>query len=431
MQRPGIRGNTMATIPLLLLFVLLSGAACRSAGAPAAHPPASAPAPRLTPDPARLAASPELAQSLATSPFALFRFVNEAWTRATCEALAREIRAAPTVRVHGDAHIEQYALTLDARGLDDFDDSARGPAAVDLVRFVGSIELAAMARGWHEAVPAAIDAFFEGYRRGLEDPGYLPTDPAVVVRLRSEMTSGPRTFVAWADSLMQPFTDDELARLQWDRLETHAAKVDPAFTPAFLRLKKVGWLRMGIGSALDRKFLARIDGPTPSQDDDLVIEVKQARAHATEVCGDGSPTVEAFRIVAGLQQLGRIRQGLLVAIPWEEGERGGGGWWVRAWDPSYRELDIASLASPAELREVAFDAGVQLGSANLAHREAEEARRARRRELEGLARLEARIRLVARELTVELLEAWKRLGQETSRPTRGAGDSPTRASATP
>lgn len=400
----------MAKVTLLLLLIL-SVAACRSGGPPPAARPDSPRTSRLTLDTARLAAaSPELADSLAASPFALFRFVNDEWTRATCEALAAEIRTAPTVRVHGDAHLEQYALTLDARGLDDFDDSARGPAAIDLVRFVGSMELAAMARGWHDAIPTAIDAFFDGYRRGLQDPRYMPADPAVVVRLRTEMTSGPKTFAAWAESLMHPFTDDELARLEWHRLEVHAAKVDPAFTPEFLRLKKVGWLRTGIGSALDRKFLALIEGPTPALEDDLVIEAKQIRSPMAEDCGDGLPTREAFRIVRGLQQLGRIGQGLLVAIPSFERESSNvGGWWVRAWDPSYRELDTSDLMSPEELREVAFDSGVQLGSANLAELDGQEARRTRGLEYDALARLEARIRLVAHDLTGELMESWKRL----------------------
>jgi hypothetical protein len=400
-------GNTMAKITLLLLLLITSAAACRSAKSP---PAPAAPAPsRLTPDAARLAASPELAASLAATPFALFRFVNEQWTRATCDALADEIRSAPIVRLHGDAHIEQYALTLNERGLDDFDDSARGPAAVDLVRFAGSIELAASARDWHAALPTAIDSLFEGYRRGLEEPEYLPPDPAVVLRLRAEMTRGPKTFVAWADSLMQPLTDGEAAKLEWPRLETGAAKVDPAFTPAFLQLKKVGWLRMGIGSALDRKLLARIEGPSPALEDDVVVEAKQVRAHATEVCGDGSRTVEPFRVVEGLEQLGRLRHGLLVAIPTRPGESDGAGWWVREWDPSYREVDIASLTSPAELSEVAFDAGVQLGSSNLGDLDPVEARQARLREHEALTRLEARIRVVAHDLTIELVDAWNRM----------------------
>ena len=41
-----------------------------------------------------------------------------------------------------DAHVEQFAFTRDAWGLGDFDDSACGPSFIDIVRFLGSIELA-------------------------------------------------------------------------------------------------------------------------------------------------------------------------------------------------------------------------------------------------------------------------------------------------
>lgn len=364
---------------------------------------------RFAPDQSRLADSPELRTALAASPFALFRFVNEPWTRATCAALASSLRSAPTVRLHGDAHLEQYALTLDARGLDDFDDAARGPAAVDLVRFAGSIELAARWRRWDAASPAALDAFFEGYRRGLTDPGFLPADPAVVVRMRAAITSGPATFVNWADSLMRPLSAEERARLDWKRLEESAAGVDPVFTPEFLGLKKIGWLRMGIGSALDAKLLARVEGPSAALEDDLVVEAKQVRSHMTVACGDGAHTDEPFRIVSAVRQLGRLRPGLLVAVPRREEDGDVRAWWVRAWDPSYREIAVDDLDSPGELREVAFDVGVQLGSANIAALDADDARRARTREREELDRREARIRLVAHELTVELLDAWKRM----------------------
>ena len=54
----------------------------------------------------------------------------------------------PIVRLHGDAHVEQFALTEDAWGLDDFDDSVRGPTFMDIVRFLGSINLVTRQRGW-------------------------------------------------------------------------------------------------------------------------------------------------------------------------------------------------------------------------------------------------------------------------------------------
>ena len=160
---------------------------------------------RLTPDPARLAVtSAELHARLAANPIMLFRFVNQKWTHEVCTAFAGSLDLAPTVRLHGDAHVEQYAVTDTARGLDDFDDSTRGPAVVDIVRFLGSLELTARDRGWEGSLPAITDAFFDGYRRALDDQAYLPPIPAVAARLRAMPARSPDAFLAWAESLMQP-----------------------------------------------------------------------------------------------------------------------------------------------------------------------------------------------------------------------------------
>ena len=78
------------------------------------------------------------------------------------------------MRLHGDAHVEQYAVTDDSRGLDDFDDSALGPAVVDIVRFLGSLDLVARQKGWLDQRDAFVDAFFRGYERALQSPAYLP-----------------------------------------------------------------------------------------------------------------------------------------------------------------------------------------------------------------------------------------------------------------
>ena len=55
--------------------------------------------------------------------------------------VSKPLGSQPNVQLHGDAHLEQYAFTKSAWGLDDFDDSTRGPALVDIIRFLGSIDL--------------------------------------------------------------------------------------------------------------------------------------------------------------------------------------------------------------------------------------------------------------------------------------------------
>src|SRR5262245_11516163 len=110
----------------------------------------------LTPQPAQrplrpfpealAAATPELIDRVRADPFTYFRFINRAWTARVCERFA-DVTNPTIVRLHGDAHVEQFAVTNDAWGLDDFDDSTRGPTFVDIVRFLGSIDLAARERG--------------------------------------------------------------------------------------------------------------------------------------------------------------------------------------------------------------------------------------------------------------------------------------------
>ena len=116
-------------------------------------------------------------------------------------------RATPIVRLHGDAHLEQFALTKDAWGLDDFDDSARGPAAIDIVRFLGSIDLLTRQRSWIKARDPLFDRFFDGYRRGFAEPDHSPPEPDIVYRLRSQAPITRAAFLKWAETKMEPMGD--------------------------------------------------------------------------------------------------------------------------------------------------------------------------------------------------------------------------------
>ena len=403
---------------IALTLSLLGLGACHSA----ANQPAVSASSRLAPSPSQIAQMPpELRARLAATPLAFFRFVNEAWTREVCEAFSADARELPTARLHGDAHVEQYAMTATARGLDDFDDSARGPAVVDIVRFLASLELAAAQRGWTASLPQTIEAFLAGYRQGLEDPSYLPPDPAVVVRMRRAAVKSQEAFLSWTDSLMQPLAVEEVARTDtiWRRVIAVASEANPAFTPAFMALKKVGWLRMGIGSALTPKLLIRIEGATPALDDDIVLEGKQMLEFQSDSCVTLPPSIAAFRVVQGIRQIGRLQPPFLLALPAIEDARPDPrDWWATAWDRSYTEVTIADLDSPQELRELVHDAGAQLGSSNFAEAPGPEAHRRRSAELRAITRLEPRIRQVAHDLTAALLRAWESFRSSTPSPHR-------------
>jgi hypothetical protein len=131
---------------ILVVGVILLGASSASA--------------QLRPEPDAIRLAPrELIDQLRSDPTDYFRFVNRPWIARVCEVFAEDIRDQPIVRLHGDAHLEQFAVTNDAWGLDDFDDSARGPALIDLVRFLGSIDLTVRQRGWIGHRKALIDRF--------------------------------------------------------------------------------------------------------------------------------------------------------------------------------------------------------------------------------------------------------------------------------
>jgi len=98
--------------------------------------------------------------------------------RATCwrwaahaAALCPELIALPAVPSIGDAHAGNYALWRDAQarlvwGLSDFDEAARLPFALDLVRLCTSVKLM-----YRRAKARAIcDAALAGYRAGLAAP---------------------------------------------------------------------------------------------------------------------------------------------------------------------------------------------------------------------------------------------------------------------
>jgi len=165
---------------------------------------------------------------------------------------------------------------------------------------------------------------------------------------------------------------------------------------------------MGIGSAFTRKLLIHVEGPSPAPDDDLVLEAKEMVAFDHDSCVSIPRTSEAFRVVEGLQQMGRFDQRIVVAMPGLAGVRPDGvGWWVRGWDRSYRELQVADLESPDDLRELAHDVGAQLGATNLVDPTGRPPNQLRLAERVAMARLKSRIRQVAHELTVELLHAWE------------------------
>jgi hypothetical protein len=364
----------------------------------------------LRPDPAALErASPELLEQIQNDEYTYFRFVNRLWTARVCALLAPFLPEVPTVQLHGDAHVEQYAVTSQAWGLDDFDDSARGPAAVDIVRFLGSVDLVARRRGWSGSLDDLFDRFFAGYRKGLDEPDAVPPEPEFVRRLRAAPALTRAAHLAWGEQMMQPLTDAD-RKAAMEGLELFARFIQEQrsdLRPGYFTVRRLGYLRLGVGSAATNKILFRVDGPSSDPDDDVLLETKEPSRLDGLGCLQLPAATEAVRVITGSKQLGRLRHDILGVIPEYEPKRGVRKWWIRSWEPSYREVRVADLQSAEELAALVYDSGLQLGSGRVQEQSPPKATLLRWAELAAGRRLEGQYRRAARELIAELLAGWQ------------------------
>jgi uncharacterized protein (DUF2252 family) len=363
----------------------------------------------LRPFPDALAAVPAaLVDRLRADPFTYFRFINRAWTARVCDAFA-DVKDPTIVRLHGDAHVEQFALTNDAWGLDDFDDSTRGPAFVDIVRFLGSIDFPTRQRGWTRDRDALWDRFFAGYRRGLSEFDYRPPEPDLVRRLRQQVPFTRAAFLAWGEKQMQPMEEARLKSVVTGMagLDRLVRRGRSDFAPGYFTVIGAGWLRIGVGSAAARKVLIRVQGQTTDPEDDVLLEAKEVANLDGLACLEESSIPQAARVLDGTQQLGRLKRNILAIGPtllipavadraehWLD-------WWVSSWEPSYREVRLSDLRSVEDLADIVYDSGVQLGANKVVS--------VRKQALSSAAELESRLRKETVRIVEELLAGWREL----------------------
>jgi hypothetical protein len=350
----------------------------------------------------------ELIDRLRADPFTYFRFINRAWTERVCEAFA-DLTSPTIVRLHGDAHVEQFALTQDAWGLDDFDDSTRGPAFIDVVRFLGSLDLASRQRGWSRARDRLWSRFLEGYRLGLSNPDFRPREPDIVITLRRQAPVARAAYLEWGESQMQPLDEARSKAIMsgMENFERLMRSERPDLSPGYFAVKRAGWLRMGVGSATIRKILMRVSGPTADPDDDVLLEGKEVVSLDGVRCLEAPTTPSAIRVIAGARQLGRLKHDILAVAPtlplpaaadhaehWLD-------WWISSWEPTYREIHVNDLRSADDLADIAFVSGWQLGAGKVPS--------VKSQELSSNTTLEGRLRKETSLIIEELLAGWREL----------------------
>jgi hypothetical protein len=387
---------------------------------PAVDPPSSDPEDALYSSPGSydFSRNPLLLDRIVASPHGYFRFINVLFSEAVCRRFAEDIRGMPAVNLHGDAHVEQYAVTDVGRGLTDFDDSSTGPFVIDLVRYGTSVVLALEELGLSEHRDALLEAFFSGYRASLEDPAHEAAEPAVVARLRATFPPTRATFLADVETMMEPLTfdvseiDPAIARYS----QTMHAQ-DPDIPSGFFDRQSIGRLHVGVGSALDEKYLLRIRGPTADPDDDVVLEVKEVRDLEGISCLDVSRRSDPFRILVAQSRIAYRPYRYLGYVRWRQKT-----FWIHAWEDNYAEVEIgSSFRSPEEVRQVLYDSGVQLGRGHPLHIADPLDLQLRRTLQQLINEFEQDIRRAIDELSGRTRSAWERFRSQVP---RGGTDAP-------
>jgi len=347
----------------------------------------------VNPDSFDFSGNPELLVRIRANPHGYFRFINIPFSRQVCERFVHLIDDGPL----------------------DFDDSSEGPAWIDKVRFAVSLRLAARANGWEEQADAIVDEFSRGYWEVIADSTLRAPIPAVAHRYLATFEHDNLAYHQWVDSIMQPLPDAERLNL--------LAALEPYFelmlatheelTADFFRPEGVGALQLGVGSALEPKYLVRLRGPSGDRTDDVIIELKRVRSLT------GIPCIQAddddpFRVLQAGARIAYQPFRFLGFVEYRSDM-----FWTHAWVANYREMQITeSFRTPEELTEVAYDVGVQLGLGHLRDVGGPFQQMVKIHVQERAGELEREVRVGSRVLADEVVEAWEKFVLESAQTAR-------------
>ncbi len=349
--------------------------------------------------------NPELLQRILKTPHGYFRYINIPFSHEICRRFLSFLPSAPSFNLHGDAHVEQYAITDLGRGLTDFDDSSTGPAVIDLLRFGVSLRLACMANGWESEAEQLYEKFLFGYRVALTDPETIAPEPALVARIKKKFKFDHEKYFVWIDSIMLPMPQEKQAAiLAAMRPYIESTLYDNKhLKKEYFRPKKVGYLNLGIGSAQDIKFLVRIEGESDDPYDDQVLEIKEVRDLRGIECITISQKGDPFRVLVGQARIAYEPYEFLGYMRYDSNT-----FWVHAWVDNYKEIKIEkSFESVEDLQEVAYDVGVQLGRGHTKQIAAPLDIQLRREQIRRLTLYEDKLKETCLELTELVIAAWQ------------------------
>lgn len=354
--------------------------------------------------------NPRLLARIRQGAHGYFRFINIPFSEWVCRRFDPQRVGLPLVNLHGDAHLEQYSVTSLGRGLTDYDDSSSGPGTIDLARMGTSIALLAEARGWRAQLDALLDEFFDGYRDALTTPALEPAEPAEARRIRAGFRRSRAAFLAWVESVMTPLSEERRARFDRAAADYIDAMVEqhPDLGRAYFRIKRVGTHPLGIGSALDEKYLVRIEGPSPKADDDVVVEAKEVRDLRGISCIRGADRLDPFRVLVGQARIA------YQPYPYLGYARlFGKVFWIHGWSDNYHEMTLDEFRSLETTREILRDIGFQLGRGHVNQIASPLDAQLRRAQRVFLRDHRADLRAAIHELKGHTVDAWRKFKAES------------------
>ena len=379
----------------------------------------------ISPDADEFSQNPKLLARILRGPHGYFRFINEIFAEEVCVRFRDDLGWIPNGNLQGDAHLENYAVTERGRGLTDFDAATMGPVVLDLVRFGVSIHLASRANGWEEEAERIVHSFFSGYRAALEDPWLTSPPPELVSRIRARFTTDREHTLAEQETLMQPL---EVSRENFKRrIEQYLDQMveqHPELPPNFFEIENAGRLKIGIGSALDEKYLFEVEGPTKAREDNVVLEMKEVRdLHDISCILLSEARPERPLLMQARLAYQPYRYAGFVIFALSKGDERDKTFWVHEWADHYRELSIrTSFQTVADLHDIAYDAGVQLGLGHPKSIADSYSDHLRARLLITVTELQERLDQTISDLTQQTITAWKQFRVEaTTRKARPNG----------
>ena len=355
-------------------------------------------------------ASAALLQKVHSQVFAYFRLLSDAYAARTCHEFRDARWHLPYVAVHGDAHVEQFAVTPRTYGLVDFDRGGFGPAVVDLVRYAASLHLACRQARWPCNPDRAVDVYLEAYRDALDHP-VTRTAPAIASRLRAAVPSDRGAWLDGLAALIKPLppADERRVRDGWERFIALMRATSPERPDSFYRIVGLGLSDVGIGSSLERKIMIRITGRTDSPTDDLMMEARVVGAAPGTDCVSRPMSGGALHAFLLTTVLGGELPEVFGFLPSGDAPVSRE-FWVQSWDAQYRELAVSDITSQADLDALARDAAVQLAGhfwVSFPERLRAHQRFAQLRAFDMTA---PRARTLAGELANETVRQWQRFG---------------------